>query len=71
MASEEDFEKEPSVDLLSKFSKRQLLNLAATHEVELTTADKRNKASIMAVVQAALVSKGILTLAKPYGFRLG
>ena len=64
MATEEAFVREPSIELFLKFSKEQLLNLAATYEVEITSAEKRSKDTIKAVLQAALVSKGVLPVEK-------
>jgi len=65
MATEEAFVKEPSTELLLKFSKDQLLNLAATYEVELTSAEKRSKETVKTALQTALQSKGIFPTEKP------
>ena len=64
MATGEDFIKEPSNELLFKFSKEQLLNLAVNYKVEFTSAVKHTKDTIKAVLQAALVSQGILPIEK-------
>lgn len=64
METEEEFVKEPSTELFLRLSKEQLLNLAATYEVEIMSAEKRTKDTIRAVLQAALINKGILPVEK-------
>jgi len=60
MATIEDFISDPSDDLLERFTKDQLLKLAVHYDVELTSGEKRFKASAKDTLRAVLIDDGVL-----------
>lgn len=60
MATIEEFISDPSDELLERFTKDQLLKLAVHYEIELTSSEKRFKASVKDTLRAVLVDDGVL-----------
>jgi len=56
----EDFLKAPSEETLEKCTKEQLLLIASHYDIELTTADKKLKESVLKNVKGTLQERKVL-----------